>query len=72
MGNQPPETVREIEVPSEEREVSVGTVSAWETWSFSAAGRWKTGFVWCGAEGYRNFLFDALKFAPRVRGQARL
>jgi hypothetical protein len=72
MGNQLPETAREIEVPSAEREVAVGTASTGETWSFSAAGRWKTGFIWCGADGYRNFLFDALKFAPRVRGQDRL
>ena len=72
MGNEPPEAVQQIQVPSGEREVVVGTVSAGETWSFSAAGRWKTGFVWCGADGYRNFVFDALEFAPRAPGQARL
>ena len=72
MGNQPPETIREIQVLSGEREVGIGTVSAGETWSFSAAGEWSTGFVRCGPDGYRNFLFDALEFAPRVPGAARL
>jgi hypothetical protein len=72
MGNQPPETVREIEVPSGQREVAIGTVTAEDTWSFSAAGEWSTGFVRCGPDGYRNFLFDALEFAPRVPGAARL
>ena len=72
MGNQPPETIREIQVPSGEREVGIGTVSAGETWSFSAAGEWSTGFVRCGPDGYRNFLFDALEFAPRAPGAARL
>jgi hypothetical protein len=72
MGNEPPEAVQQIQVASGEREVVVGTVSAGETWSFSAAGKWKTGFVRCGPDGYRNFVFDALEFAPRVPGQARL
>jgi hypothetical protein len=72
MGNQPPETVREIEVPSGQREVAIGTVTAEDTWSFSAAGEWSTGFVRCGPDGYRNFLFDALELAPRVPGAARL
>src|ERR1700687_5471919 len=72
MGDQPLDSVRKIQVSSGEREVAIGTALTGETWSFSAAGQWKTGFVWCGADGYRNFLFDALKFAPRVRGQARL
>jgi hypothetical protein len=72
MGNKPPEAVQQIQVPSGEREVVVGTVSAGETWSFSAAGKWKTGFIWCGAEGYRNFLYDALELAPRAPREARL
>ena len=72
MGDQPPDNVREIQVPSGERDVAIGTVSAGDTWSFSAAGEWRTGFVRCGPEGYRNFLFDALEFAPRVPGAARL
>ena len=72
MGDRPRGSLRKIQVPSEEREVAVRTVSAGETWSFSAAGQWQTGFVWCGADGYRNFLFDALKFAPRAPGEARL
>ncbi|HEY6518184.1 MAG TPA: hypothetical protein VIZ19_02300 [Roseiarcus sp.] len=72
MGVEPLEAGLTIRVPSGEREVAVGTVSAGETWSFSAAGQWQTGFVRCGADGYRNFLFDALKFAPRARGEARL
>jgi hypothetical protein len=45
MGNQPPETIREIRIPSGQREVGIGTVTAGETWSFSAAGEWRTGFV---------------------------
>jgi hypothetical protein len=72
MGNEPPEAVQQIQVASGEREVVVGTVSAGETWSFSAAGKWKTGFVRCGPDGYRNFVFDAVEFAPRAPGQARL
>ena len=72
MENEPPEAVQQIQVPSGEREVVVGTVSAGETWSFSAAGKWKTGFVWCGADGYRNFLYDALELAPRAPREARL
>ena len=71
-GAEPPEAGQEIRVPSGEREVPIGTVSAAETWSFSAAGEWSTGFVSCGPDGYRNFLFDALKFTPRVPGEARL
>ena len=72
MGAKLPETEREIRVPSREREVAIGTVSAGETWSFSAAGEWSTGFVHCGPRGYRNFLFDALEFAARAPGEARL
>ena len=72
MGDQPQETVREIRVSSKDREVAAWTVSAGETWSFSAAGDWSTGFVHCGPDGYRNFLYDALGFAPRVVGEARL
>ena len=72
MGVEPLEAGLTIRVPSGEREVAIGSVSAGETWSFSAAGEWRTGFVWCGADGYRNFLYDALKFAPRARGEARL
>ncbi len=72
MGNEPAKAGREIQVPAEKREVVVGTVSAGETWSFSAAGEWSTGFVRCGPDGYRNFLFDALEFKPRARGEARL
>jgi hypothetical protein len=72
MGNELPGAVQQIQVPSGEREVVVGTVSAGETWSFSAAGKWKTGFVWCGADGYRNFLYDALELAPRAPREARL
>ena len=72
MGHQPPETSREIQVPSGEREVAIGTVSAGDTWSFSAAGEWGAGFVRCGPDGYRNFFYDALDFKPRVPGAARL
>jgi hypothetical protein len=72
MGNELPGAVQQIQVPSGERDVVVGTVSAGETWSFSAAGKWKTGFVWCGADGYRNFLYDALELAPRAPREARL
>ncbi len=45
---------------------------AGETWSFSAKGQWKTGFVLCGPDGYRNFLYDALNLQPRVAGEPRL
>jgi hypothetical protein len=72
MGNKPPEAGWEFHVPSAEREVILGPVSAGETLSFSATGDWSTGVVNCGPEGYRNFFFDALELAPRVPGQARL
>ena len=72
MGAKPGKIEREIRVPSGEREVPIGTVSAGETWSFSAAGEWSTGFVRCGPDGYRNFLYDALNFEPRAPGEARL
>src|SRR3984885_15839802 len=72
MGADPLEAGQEIRIPSGEREVGIGTVTAGETWSFSAAGEWRTGFVRCGPDGYRNFLFDALEFAPRAPGAARL
>jgi hypothetical protein len=72
MGADPLEAGQEIRIPSGEREVAIGTVTAGETWSFSAAGEWRTGFVRCGPHGYRNFLFDALEFAPRAPGAARL
>jgi hypothetical protein len=60
---------REIRIPSGEREVAIGTVSAGETWSFSVTGLWKNGLVRCGPDGYRNFLADALQIAPRVAEQ---
>src|SRR6202044_2881040 len=72
MGADPLEAGQEIRIPSGEREVVIGTVTAGETWSFSAAGEWSTGFVRCGPDGYRNFLFDALEFDPRARVAARL
>ena len=72
MGNEPPKAGWDFQVPAEKHEVVVGTVSAGETWSFSAAGEWSTGFVRCGPDGYRNFLFDALEFKPRAPGEARL
>ena len=46
----------ETQVPSGTENVPIGAVSAGDTWSFSAIGQWKTGFVWCGPDGYRNFL----------------
>src|SRR3984885_9583922 len=72
MGADPLEAGQEIRIPSGERDVAIGAVSGGDTWSFSAAGKWSTGFVRCGPDGYRNFLFDALEFAPRVPGVARL
>jgi hypothetical protein len=72
MGAKPPEGGAKIQVPAEEREVALGPVSAKDTWSFSAKGQWRTGFVSCGPDGYRNFLYDALNFKPRVAGEARL
>jgi hypothetical protein len=72
MGGEPPECEATIRVPAGEREVALGPVSAGDTWSFSAKGQWNTGFVWCGPDGYRNFLYDALNFKPRVAGEARL
>jgi hypothetical protein len=72
MGAEPPECGVTIRVPAREQEVALGPVSAGETWSFSATGQWKTGFVWCGPDGYRNFFYDALDFKPRVSSAARL
>jgi hypothetical protein len=65
-----PETEDDIRVPSEEREVAIGTVSAGETWSFAATGRWTNGWIACAPDGYRNFLFDALQIEPRAGGGA--
>ena len=70
MGAERPETEYEIRVPSDRREVEVQSVSAGETWSFAATGRWKNGWVACGPDGYRNFLFDALQIEPRAAGEA--
>jgi hypothetical protein len=64
------ETEHDIRVPSEQREVAIGTVSAGETWSFAATGRWTNGWIACGPDGYRNFLFDALQIEPRAGGEA--
>jgi hypothetical protein len=72
MGHEPPEAGWAFQIPAGEREVALGSVSAGETRSFSAAGDWSTGVVSCGPEGYRNFVFDALDLAPRVPGQSRL
>src|SRR6478609_9468424 len=71
-GTEPPDVAWEIQVPAAEREVALGTVSAGDTWSFSAAGEWRTGFVRCGPDGYRNFFHDALDFNPRAPSAARL
>jgi hypothetical protein len=65
-----PETEHDIRIPSGQREVAIGTVSAGETWSFAATGRWTNGWIACGPDGYRNFLFDALQIEPRARGEA--
>jgi hypothetical protein len=62
--------LHEIRVPSDRREVAIGTVSAGETWSFAATGRWTNGWIGCGPNGYRNFLFDALQVEPRAGGEA--
>ena len=59
----------EIEVPAGRREVEVRRVAAGETWSFAATGRWKNGWVPCGPDGYRNFLFDALQIEPRIAAE---
>src|ERR1700691_2472407 len=72
MGGDPLDAGPEIRISSGERDVAIAAVSDGDTWSFSAAGKWSTGFVRCGPDGYRNFLFDALEFAPRVPGAARL
>jgi len=64
-----PETEQTIEVPSAQPEVAVRTVAAGETWSFSTSGRWTNGFIACGPDGYRNFLFDALQIKPRAQGE---
>jgi hypothetical protein len=64
-----PATEYEIEVPAGAPKVGVGTVSAGETWSFAASGRWTNGFIPCGPDGYRNFLFDALEIEPRAAGE---
>ena len=59
----------DIVVPSNDPAVGVMTVSAGETWSFSASGRWTNGWWISGPDGYRNFLADALEIEPRARGQ---
>jgi hypothetical protein len=69
MGAGPTESENEIQVPSDRRAVEVRAVSAGETWSFAASGRWTNGFIACGPDGYRNFLFDALQIEPRAAGE---
>ena len=69
MATQPREIDRDIEIPSAEREVTIGNVAAGETWSFSAWGRWTNGLVRSGPGGYRNFLADALQITPHVAGR---
>jgi hypothetical protein len=69
MGAKAPEIERPIKVPSAQPEVKVRTVSAGETWSFSASGRWTNGFIACGPDGYRNFFFDALQIKPRAQSE---
>ncbi len=69
MGGEFPETEYEIQVPSAQREVEVQSVSAGETWSFAATGRWTNGLIPCGPDGYRNFLFDALQIEPRAASE---
>ena len=69
MATQPREIDRDIEIPSAEREVTIGNVAAGETWSFSARGRWTNGLVRSGPGGYRNFLADVLQITPHVAGR---
>jgi hypothetical protein len=69
---EPPGAAKPFQVSAGEREVAIVSVSAGDTWSFSATGQWRTGFVWCGPDGYRNFLYDALEVKPRVAGEPRL
>ena len=69
MGADRPEAGQEIQVPSDRREVAVRSVSAGETLSFAATGRWTQGWIACGPDGYRHFLFDALQIEPRVAGE---
>ena len=59
----------DIVVPSNDPAVRVMAVSAGETWSFSASGRWTNRWWASGPGGYRNFLADALQIEPRVPGQ---
>jgi hypothetical protein len=59
----------EADVRADAPAVRFMTVSADETWSFSAVGQWTNGFVRCGPDGYRNFLADALQIEPRVAGR---
>src|ERR1700740_1672368 len=68
----PPKCGSTVQVPAGKKEVALRSVSANDTWSFSANGQWSTGFVSCGPDGYRNFLYDALDFKPRVPGERRL
>jgi hypothetical protein len=69
VGAEFPEIEHEIQIPSDQREVEVQPVSAGETWSFAATGRWTNGWVACGPDGYRNFLFDALQIEPRAASE---
>ena len=63
------EETMDIVVPSNDPAVRVMAVSAGETWSFSASGRWTNGWWISGPHGYRNFLADALEIEPRAPGQ---
>lgn len=43
-------------------------VAPGETWRFEAEGRWLDGFIPCGPNGYKSFLWDVLDIRPRFPG----
>lgn len=55
-----------FKVPSTRDGLFVGEAKAGERWRFSATGSWRDGFVRCGPEGFRAFLFHALDLWPRL------
>src|SRR5271165_24715 len=58
----------QTEVPSDSPAVRTMTITAGDTWSFSATGQWTNGFIRCGPDGYRNFFADALQMEPHAKG----
>jgi hypothetical protein len=59
----------QTELPSDLPAVRIMTVTAGDTWSFSATGQWTNDCIRCGPDGYRNFLATRCRWSlpPKIR-----